>query len=169
MTEMSPYRTDVPVLHSVATTPELAAGIRASDAEREEVARILRAAAGEGMLSLSEADERLGALYASRLRSELAPLTADLPDGGRSLLENTPEARTAARAGLSRHALTVVVVAALLITLWALSNAAFFWPAWPLAFMVLSVLGHARRIGVTGAGRPRGHRALSRSRGAGSR
>ncbi len=140
MTELSPYRTEPAAL---AVTPS----IRASDAEREHVARILRAAAGEGMLSLGEADERLAALYAARYRSELSPLTADLPDGGRPLLENTVEARTAARAGLFRHVLTVVVVAALLVTGWVLSDADFFWPAWPLAFMALSVFGHARRIG----------------------
>ncbi|CAN5166951.1 hypothetical protein BH20ACT5_BH20ACT5_13870 [soil metagenome] len=150
MTEMSPYRIDPPVRTTLAAVPDRATGVRASDAEREQVARILRAAAGEGMLSLNEADERLAALYASRFRSDLAPLTADLPDGGRSLLENTVEARSAARAGLRRHLLTVVVVAALLVTVWVLSDADFFWPAWPLAFMGLSVLGHARRIGYSG-------------------
>src|SRR4051794_24615012 len=78
--------------------------LRASDAEREHTARILRAAAGEGMLTLEEADERMATVYAARYRSELAPLTADLPDGGRPLLQNTPEARAAARSGLIRHA-----------------------------------------------------------------
>ncbi|MEJ7703076.1 MAG: DUF1707 domain-containing protein [Geodermatophilaceae bacterium] len=100
-----------------------------------------RAAAGEGMLTLSEADERLAALYASRFRSELSPLTADLPDGGRALLENTVEARSAARTGLRRHGLTVIGVGALLIALWVLSDAEFFWPAWPLAFMALKRAG----------------------------
>lgn len=146
MTEISPYRTEP------AAPPALAvvSGIRASDVEREHVARILRAAAGEGMLSLGEADERLAALYASRFRAELSPLTADLPDGGRPLLENTAEARSAAQTGLFRHVLTVVVVAALLVTGWVLSDTDFFWPAWPLAFMALSVFGHVRRIGYRG-------------------
>lgn len=152
MTEMATHGTNPRSLVAVADRDS---GIRASDAEREQIARILRAAAGEGMLTLSEADERLAALYASRFRSELSPLTADLPGNGYSLLENTAEARSAARAGLFRHVLTVTVVAALLVTLWALSEADFFWPAWPLAFMVFSVLGHARRIGYRRPGHQR--------------
>jgi hypothetical protein len=114
------------------------AAVRASDADREHLARILRAAAGEGLLTLDEADERLTSTYAARFRHELAPLTADLPGGGEPLLANTPEARAAARAGLRRHVTTVVVVAALLVTLWWFSDAPFFWLAWPLAFLVVS-------------------------------
>ncbi len=67
MTEMSPYRSEPPA--RLVAVAERDAGIRASDVDREHVARMLRAAAGEGMLSLSEADERLAALYASRWRS----------------------------------------------------------------------------------------------------
>lgn len=162
MTEMVKHRDDLPAARSLSMVQERDGGIRACDAEREHVARMLRAAAGEGMLTLSEADERLAALYASRFRSELSPLTADLPDGGRSLLENTVEARSAARTGLRRHGLTVIGVGALLIALWVLSDAEFFWPAWPLAFMALSVLGHARRIGYRDSDH-HGHRSQSRS------
>lgn len=130
-----------------ALIPAVTDDVRASDAEREHVARILRAAAGEGLLALGEADDRLAALYASRWRSELSPLTADLSDGGQALLENTAEARHAARAGLRRHALTVAVVAVVLLTVWVLTDADFFWPVWPLAFMTLSVFKHAQRVG----------------------
>jgi hypothetical protein len=137
------------------TTSELSASsaeaarapaVRASDADRERVARILRAAAGEGLLTLDEADDRLAVVYAARCRDQLEPLTADLPDRGRRLLENTPEARVAARIGLVRHAVTVAVVAAVLVTVWVLSAADFFWPAWPLAFMAFSVFAHGRRL-----------------------
>jgi hypothetical protein len=136
---------------AAATTS--APAIRASDADREHVARILRAAAAEGLLTLDEADERLATVYAARFRHELEPVTRDLPYGGRQLLENTPEARAAARAGLLRHVVTVVVVAAALLTVWTLSGAEFFWPAWPLVFMAFSVFMHARRLGYRG---PRG-------------
>ena len=47
---------------------EMSAGVRTSDAEREQVARVLRAAVGEGMLTLEEGDERLAATYAARFR-----------------------------------------------------------------------------------------------------
>ena len=146
--------TDIETRRSTAVSPHgqqptpvaVQSRVRASDAEREHVARILRAAAGEGLLTLEEADERLAAAYATRYRDDLQPLTADLPHGGTKLLENTPEARAAARAGLVRHVVTVVVVAAVLITAWVLSGADFFWPAWPLGFMAFSVVAHARRL-----------------------
>lgn len=119
---------------------------RASDADREHVARIIRVAAGEGLLTLAEAEDRLTLVYAARFRVELDPLTVDLPDA-EAMLANTPEARRAAAAGLRRHALTVAVLAAVLVMVWALADSPFFWPVWPLVFMAVSVVRHARRIG----------------------
>ncbi|HEX4689605.1 MAG TPA: DUF1707 domain-containing protein [Solirubrobacteraceae bacterium] len=52
--------------------------LRASDADRERVAAVLREAAGDGRLDLDELDERLQAAYAARTHEELGPLTADL-------------------------------------------------------------------------------------------
>ncbi|MEV6567397.1 DUF1707 SHOCT-like domain-containing protein [Streptomyces kronopolitis] len=54
--------------------------LRASDADRERVAEILRDAVAEGRLAMEEFDERLEAAYRARTYGELAPLTADLPD-----------------------------------------------------------------------------------------
>lgn len=59
-------------------TPEL----RISDAERHEVAEVLRHAAGEGRLELHELEERLEATFAARTYADLVPLTADLPVRG---------------------------------------------------------------------------------------
>jgi hypothetical protein len=56
--------------------------VRASDADRERVAERLRAAAGDGQLSIDELDERLNEAYAARTRAELEPLTADLQRHG---------------------------------------------------------------------------------------
>lgn len=53
--------------------------LRASDADRERVAGILRDAAAEGRLHLDELDERLAQVYAARTYAELEPVTADLP------------------------------------------------------------------------------------------
>jgi hypothetical protein len=53
--------------------------LRASDADRERVADVLRTAAAEGRLDLDEVDERLHAVYASRTYAELEPLVRDLP------------------------------------------------------------------------------------------
>lgn len=118
--------------------------LRTSDKEREQVAEILRAAMTEGRLSLSEGEERLASVYAAKFRDELAPLTADLPDGGRRALADTPEARLATRRGLRRHASFIAVIAVVLTGVWALSHAAFFWPAIPLAFLVMGLVRHAR-------------------------
>jgi hypothetical protein len=53
--------------------------LRISDADRHQVAEILREAAGEGRLELDELDERLEATYAARTYADLVPITADLP------------------------------------------------------------------------------------------
>lgn len=53
--------------------------LRISDAERHQVAELLREAAGEGRLDLEELDERLEATYAARTYADLVPITLDLP------------------------------------------------------------------------------------------
>jgi hypothetical protein len=118
--------------------------LRTSDQEREQVAEILRAAMAEGRLTLEEGEERLATVYAVKYRDELAPLTADLPGGGRPALANTPEARLATRRGLRRHAAFVASLALLLTGLWWISQAHFFWPAIPLVFLVIGLGRHAR-------------------------
>jgi len=56
--------------------------LRASDADRESVANVLREAAGDGRLTMDELDERLDAVYAAKTYAELEPITHDLPDVG---------------------------------------------------------------------------------------
>jgi hypothetical protein len=59
--------------------------LRASHADRDRVADVLRIAAGDGRLTAEELDERLEAALSARTMGELAALTADLPsaaDGG---------------------------------------------------------------------------------------
>jgi hypothetical protein len=53
--------------------------LRISDAERHQVAEILREAAGEGRLDMDELDQRLEATYAARTYADLVPITLDLP------------------------------------------------------------------------------------------
>ncbi|WP_017589217.1 DUF1707 SHOCT-like domain-containing protein [Nocardiopsis ganjiahuensis] len=55
--------------------------MRISDTERDQVAEILREAAGEGRLDLDELDERLSAVYAAKTYADLQPIVADLPAG----------------------------------------------------------------------------------------
>lgn len=54
--------------------------MRASDADRERVARALQVAVGEGRLTLHELQERLDVVYRSTTVGELEPLTHDLPE-----------------------------------------------------------------------------------------
>jgi Domain of unknown function (DUF1707) len=56
--------------------------LRASDADRERVANIVREAAGDGRLTMEELDERLDAVYAAKTYAELEPITHDLPAAG---------------------------------------------------------------------------------------
>ncbi|MFI6933394.1 DUF1707 domain-containing protein [Streptomyces sp. NPDC050287] len=58
--------------------------LRASDADRERVADILRDALAEGRLDMEEFGERLDATYKARTYGELAPITRDLPAAART-------------------------------------------------------------------------------------
>jgi hypothetical protein len=60
-------------------TPAEPKRLRASDADRERVAQVLHRALGEGRLTASELDERLGTVYNAKTLGELEPVTADLP------------------------------------------------------------------------------------------
>ncbi|WP_308257479.1 DUF1707 SHOCT-like domain-containing protein [Pseudonocardia lacus] len=54
--------------------------VRIGDRERREVDARLQQAYADGVLTLTEYEERSGHVWAARTRSELAPLVADLPD-----------------------------------------------------------------------------------------
>ncbi len=54
--------------------------LRISDADRHQVAELLRTAAGDGRIDMDELDERLEATYAARTYADLVPITFDLPD-----------------------------------------------------------------------------------------
>lgn len=60
----------------MANSPEM----RASDADRDRVAAVLREHTAQGRITMDEFHERLERVYESRTYGELARLTADLPD-----------------------------------------------------------------------------------------
>lgn len=58
------------------------AGIRASDADRDRIADILRDAMAEGRLTAEEHAERVDLVYRAKTVNELEPLVQDLPVAG---------------------------------------------------------------------------------------
>lgn len=56
--------------------------MRISDADRHHVAELLREAAGEGRLDITELDERLEATWSAKVYDDLVPIVADLPGAG---------------------------------------------------------------------------------------
>jgi hypothetical protein len=62
----------------MSADPSSSPALRASDADRDRVIDVLRAAIGDGRLDPAEFDERLDAALAARTIEALAPLTADL-------------------------------------------------------------------------------------------
>lgn len=134
--------------------------VRASDAERETYAEKVRQAVGEGRLTIGEGDERMRVIYASVYRDELAPLVSDLPpdpppaparrgswgaagsfeegDPGRGDVAGRPHWHARRRRGW--FPVGPLAVAAILVGVWAISGAHFFWPAIPLAFLTVIFL-----------------------------
>ena len=60
-------------------------GMRASDADRERAAEVLRTGFAEGRLDKDEYDVLLGQVYTAKTHADLATLTSQLPGGGSML------------------------------------------------------------------------------------
>jgi hypothetical protein len=125
--------------------------LRASDADREQVAERLRIALDEGRLNLHEYDDRLRDAFAAKTYAELNALLADLPGvtpGASSQL--VPHQRPPADAWLPRADGTYpqatsrwlrerweswAGVTITCVTIWGLTSllaggAFYFWPGW---------------------------------------
>lgn len=84
------------------------ASLRASDQDRDRTAEVLREAAAEGRLSLTELDERLDAVYAAKTYAELEPVIRDLPKAGTA---PAPVTATDATARFGGHATSSSAIA----------------------------------------------------------
>ena len=100
-------------------------GLRASDADRERTATALRDAAAAGRLSADELEERLETAFGARDHSQLAALVADLPRESRPAPGGPPVRLTYQRQ-------VFVGAAVLMVAIWALAGAGYFWPIWPI-------------------------------------
>jgi CO/xanthine dehydrogenase Mo-binding subunit len=117
------------------SSPEL----RASDAERDQVAEVLRSHAAQGRLEL---DDRLGAAYAARTRGDLAVLTADLPPAPPAPPPPVPVHRRLPES-LQAAAARWATLSAAALLVWAATGDGLddFWPKWVLlATTVVAIL-----------------------------
>jgi hypothetical protein len=114
--------------------------MRASDAERESVVDALRRHAGAGRLEPAELERRIERAYAAERRGDLAALTADLPP-----LTVPVTAPRATDGRWAQHARRTLVIAIMLVAIWALTGAEYFWPIWPIGAMALSLFSQRPR------------------------
>ncbi|UNS98721.1 DUF1707 domain-containing protein [Streptomyces tubbatahanensis] len=80
------------------------ADVRASDADRDRVADILREALAEGRLDAQEHGERIESVYAAKTMGELEPLVGDLPAGRGAAAGAAHGAGQGAQGGQRSHA-----------------------------------------------------------------
>lgn len=115
-------------------------GLRASDADREAMAKILRQHYSDGRLDAQEYDERINRCYAAKTVRELDELLLDLPRVEEQEPEREPERAYWRSRPLWWPAAFVAVVVAL-IAISALTGAHVVWLAFPLAFFVFRPFG----------------------------
>jgi hypothetical protein len=108
-------------------------GLRASDDERESTVTLLREHGAAGRLDVEELEQRIGAAYAARTRGDLVALLDDLPRT-RSVVAPRPTRPAHHHHHHHDHGWAAFIqISALLVAIWALSGAGYFWPAWVIA------------------------------------
>jgi len=141
------------------TEPRAELQVRLADADREQVAGIVRGAVGAGYFDLDEADRRLQAVYGATVRGDLVGITADLPNEGRDLL---PRPRERRRIRIAPPLAVYLAVSLLLVTIWAATGAGDFWPVWYLGFGLFGVFKHGGHRGRGAAPWSRGYAGSKR-------
>src|SRR3954469_10998992 len=102
--------------------------LRASDADRERVAALLRGHYGAGRLSDDELSERIEAAYGARPIAELREVPADLPSPRPPAAPHHHRRRRSGYATSVRVHATVFLVANLtLIAIWAAAGGGILW------------------------------------------
>jgi hypothetical protein len=111
--------------------------VRASEVEREAVVDELRRHAAVGRLDVDELEQRIDAALAARTLDELAELKRDLP--------------TPPQSDFGEHLRVYAAVQLLLVAIWAVTGAGYFWPVWPFMGWGIGLVLH----GVCDAGKER--------------
>ena len=119
---------------------------RVTDRDRERAAADVQAAVGDGLLTLDEADERLGQVWSARTSGELVAVRDELPAHWlkeRRRHEAALQAAKLARTTLPGHVRSWLMLVALLVGIWALTTpGGYFWPVWPAMGTGICLAGH---------------------------
>jgi hypothetical protein len=127
------------------------ASLRAADADRERFVEALRQHHVDGRLTAEELAERTERAYAARTFGDLDALATDLPPLPPAAPPRAPAAgppsgtrppaarRAAARAALFRSALWFGMISVVLLVVWAMTGADYFWPIWPILGFLIAV------------------------------
>lgn len=105
--------------------------VRIGDAERERVRALLSLHAEDGRLTLEEFSDCLGEVYAARTSAQLQGALRELPPLPAGAVV-PPAERVAARRRVRAGVLGYSGFVALMLTIWVLTGAGFFWPLWPI-------------------------------------
>jgi DUF1707 SHOCT-like domain len=128
----------------VGRKPEHVDTMRAADADRHQVAELLKAALDEGRLSLAEYDDRVRDAYAARTYAELVVLVNDLPRAGMSAADVNAQRAAQLRREARKMPMALMVlwtiwgaVTAVNVVVWFLVAATtsfdlYVWPIWLL-------------------------------------
>ncbi|OBI85413.1 DUF1707 domain-containing protein [Mycobacterium sp. 1245805.9] len=121
---------------------------RAGDRDRQKTATKLGQALAQGYLQLDEYDRRLQAAFQTQTAGELKQLVADLPldrirraDSGRRAAR-----KAAARASVRIHLAAFLAMTTVVLTVWAATGMAYFWPIWPILGAGIGLVSHALAV-----------------------
>jgi Domain of unknown function (DUF1707)/2TM domain len=123
------------------------ASMRVSDADREQFVEALRQHHVDGRLTAEELADRTERAYAARTFGDLDALAADLPPlqspapaaGPPSGARPPGARRAAAKAALLRTVLWFGMISVVLLVVWAMTGADYFWPIWPILGFLIAV------------------------------
>jgi hypothetical protein len=121
---------------------------RAGDYDRQKTAARLGQALAQGYLELDEYEQRMQSVFQTHTVAELNKLLADLPLG--RIRRADPRRRAAraaaARKGVRIHLAAYLAMAAIVLTVWAATGVAYFWPIWPILGAAIGLVSHALAV-----------------------
>ncbi|MCV7440793.1 DUF1707 domain-containing protein [Mycobacterium paraense] len=121
---------------------------RAGDIDRQRTAARLGQALAQGYLELPEYERRVQDAFQTQTTGELRELVADLPLA--RIRRADPRRRAAkaaaARKGVAFHFAAFLAVNAIVLTTWAATGVAYFWPIWPILGTAIGLVSHALAV-----------------------